>query len=102
MATEAATAVRDYAFGELSLSRLVSLIQQGNLTSRRVAEKVGMHLEREIVQHGRDYWLYAVFNCGSMPELHPVQDPARLGWEPIVKIDHYHTSAEQIIGGESR
>ena len=42
----------------------------------------------------RDYWLYAVFNCGSKPELHPVQDPARLGWEPIVKIDHYHTSAE--------
>jgi Protein NO VEIN, C-terminal len=50
----------------------------------------------------RDYWLYAVFNCGSKPELHPVQDPARLGWEPIVKIDHYHTSADQIIGGESR
>ena len=41
----------------------------------------------------QDYWLYAVFNCGSKPELHAVQDPARLGWEPIVKIDHYHTSA---------
>jgi hypothetical protein len=50
----------------------------------------------------RDYWLYAVFNCGSKPELHAVQDPARLGWEPIVKIDHYHTSAERIIGGESK
>jgi hypothetical protein len=50
----------------------------------------------------QDYWLYAVFNCGSKPELHSVQDPARLGWEPIVKIDHYHTSAEQIIGGESK
>ena len=50
----------------------------------------------------KDYWLYAVFNCGSKPELHAVQDPARLGWEPIVKIDHYHTSAEEIIGGESK
>jgi superfamily II DNA or RNA helicase len=50
----------------------------------------------------KDYWLYAVFNCGSKPELHAVQDPARLGWEPIVKIDHYHTSAQQIIGGESK
>jgi hypothetical protein len=50
----------------------------------------------------QDYWLYAVFNCGSTPELHPVRDPAKLGWEPIVKIDHYHTSAEAIIGAESR
>ncbi len=50
----------------------------------------------------QDYWLYAVFNCGSKPELHPVRDPAKLGWEPIVKIDHYHTSAEAIIGAESR
>jgi hypothetical protein len=50
----------------------------------------------------QDYWLYVVFKCGSKPELHSVQDPARLGWEPIVKIDHYHTSAEAILGGESR
>jgi nanoRNase/pAp phosphatase (c-di-AMP/oligoRNAs hydrolase) len=50
----------------------------------------------------QDYWLYAVFNCGSKPELHAVQDPARLGWEPIVKIDHYHTSAKAILGAESR
>ncbi|MCU1304909.1 MAG: helicase domain protein [Candidatus Sulfotelmatobacter sp.] len=50
----------------------------------------------------QDYWLYAVFNCGSKPELHPVQDPARLGWEPIVKIDHYHTSVEAILGAETK
>lgn len=48
-----------------------------------------------------DYWLYAVFNCGSTPELHAVQDPAKLGWEPIVKIDHYHTSPQAIIAAES-
>lgn len=42
LATEAATAVRDYAFGTLALPRLMSLIRQGNIASRRVAEKIGM------------------------------------------------------------
>lgn len=46
----------------------------------------------------KDYWLYAVFNCGSTPEIHVVQDPARLGWEPLVKIEHYHVAAKEILG----
>ncbi len=45
----------------------------------------------------RDYWLYAVFNCGVTPQLHAIQDPARLGWEPIVKVEHYHASAKKIL-----
>jgi len=48
-----------------------------------------------------DYWLYVVFNCGAKPEVHIVQDPARLGWEPLVKIEHYHTSPEVIFKGET-
>ena len=36
-----------------------------------------------------DYWLYAVFNCGSEPELHTIQDPARLDWKPVTKVEHY-------------
>ncbi len=47
----------------------------------------------------RDYWLYVVFNCGTAPELHAVQDPSRLGWEPLVKIEHYHVGAAAILGG---
>jgi hypothetical protein len=31
------------------------------------------------------------------PELHSVQDPGRLGWKPIVKIDHYHVGADVIL-----
>lgn len=46
----------------------------------------------------KDYWLYAVFNCGSTPEIHVVQDPARLGWEPLVKIEHYSVAAKEILG----
>ena len=50
----------------------------------------------------QDYWLYVVFNCGSSPDIHVVQDPAKLGWEPIVKIEHYHTSAQAILGAEAK
>lgn len=41
-ATEAAGAVREYAFGRLELARLVSPIRRDNRASQRVAEKVGM------------------------------------------------------------
>jgi len=46
----------------------------------------------------KDYWLYAVFNCGTLPQVHAVQDPARLGWKPIVKIEHYFIGAEAVKG----
>jgi superfamily II DNA or RNA helicase len=36
-----------------------------------------------------EYWLYAVFDCASQPELHPVRDPVRLGWQPVVTVEHY-------------
>jgi superfamily II DNA or RNA helicase len=45
----------------------------------------------------KDYWLYTVFNCGSKPEIHTVQDPVRLGWEPLVKVEHYHVSAQTVL-----
>ena len=43
-----------------------------------------------------DYWLYAVFNCGGTPELHTIQDPARLGWVAVVQVEHYHVGPEVI------
>ena len=45
-----------------------------------------------------DYWLYVVFNCGSQPEMHTVQDPARLEWTAVVKVEHYTVGAAQITG----
>jgi superfamily II DNA or RNA helicase len=47
---------------------------------------------------GCDYWLYVVFNCGSKPEAHAVQDPARLGWQAVVTVEHYRVSASSIQG----
>jgi SNF2 family DNA or RNA helicase len=45
----------------------------------------------------KDYWLYVVFNCGSTPQIHKVQNPAKLGWEPVKVIEHYHVGASQIL-----
>ena len=59
-ATEAAMAVRDYAFGVLRLPELISLIRVGNLASKRVAEKVGMTLAEEITRYGNRYWKYSI------------------------------------------
>ena len=47
-----------------------------------------------------DYWLYVVYNCGSTPELHPIQDPARLGWEPIMRVEHYQVTPGEILRNE--
>lgn len=60
LATEAAAAVRDYAFATLALPRLVSLIREGNHASRRVAEKVGLTLADTIRRGDQPYWLYAL------------------------------------------
>ena len=47
-----------------------------------------------------DYWLYVAYNCAETPELHVIKDPARLGWKPVVRVEHYHLGARQIIEAE--
>lgn len=64
-ATEAASAVRDYAFDILRLPELISLIRVGNLASKRVAEKVGMALEEEFTRYEIRYWRYSIKNPHS-------------------------------------
>ena len=54
-ATEAATAVRDYAFIELKLTRLVALIEPINQRSIGVARKIGMAYEKDIMLEGYDH-----------------------------------------------
>ena len=59
-ATEAASACRDVGFGEFGLTRLVSLIEAENVASWKVAEKVGMRLERDAEVHGISLRIYSV------------------------------------------
>ena len=49
LAPEAAAACRDYGFESLRAERLISLIRLENLPSRRVAEKVGLNLWKEVM-----------------------------------------------------
>src|SRR5262249_3363497 len=45
----------------------------------------------------QDYWLYVVFNCARQPEVHAIQDPVRMGWKPVVQVEHYHVEANEIL-----
>ena len=60
LATEAAEAVRDYAFNVLSLPRLISLIRIGNDAAKRVAERLGMTIISEFTRFGYRYWKYGI------------------------------------------
>jgi len=48
---------------------------------------------------GGDFWLYVVYNCAETPELHVIHDPARLGWKPVVRVEHYHLGPNEILRG---
>ena len=58
LATEAALAVRAYAFGVLGCERVISLIRPENGPSRRVAEKNGFRLDRVVFWRGYDHCVY--------------------------------------------
>jgi RimJ/RimL family protein N-acetyltransferase len=58
--TEAARAVRDHAFADLKLPRVISLIHPENVPSRRVAEKNGMKVEKEITFRGFPTLVFAI------------------------------------------
>lgn len=60
LATEAALACRDYGFDRLGLPALFAQIQPENTASRRVAEKIGMTLLRQIQRRGRTICLYGM------------------------------------------
>ena len=58
--TEAARAVRDHTFADLKLPRVISLIHPENIPSRRVAEKNGMKVEKEITFRGFPTLVYTI------------------------------------------
>ena len=60
LATEAATAIREYALNVLHLPGLISLIRVGNAASKRVSEKIGMFYVGEIIRNDISYWKYAI------------------------------------------
>jgi [ribosomal protein S5]-alanine N-acetyltransferase len=65
LATETATAVRDYAFRERGLPRVVSLIRPDNLPSQGVARKLGMGIVGTWNHAGQPHDIFAVESPGS-------------------------------------
>ena len=65
LATEAARACMDYAFNQLGRRRITSLIRPENLPSRRVAERNGMRIEKEIMRSGYRHYVYVKESDGS-------------------------------------
>jgi [ribosomal protein S5]-alanine N-acetyltransferase len=59
-ASEAARACRDYGFANLGVIRLISLIRPENLASRRVAEKNGMTIWKEVTRANLLHYVYAI------------------------------------------
>ncbi len=70
-ATEIAVALRDHAFEKMGITRLIALIDPDNGASQRIAEKVGMRFERDLVRPGGAIRrLYAV-TVGEKPDAKP-------------------------------
>lgn len=60
LATEAAQAILDYGFKKLNLRRLICRIDEENLASRKVAEKIGMAFEREAHDELGTFMIYSI------------------------------------------
>ncbi|MEI4771453.1 GNAT family N-acetyltransferase [Psychrobacillus sp. FJAT-51614] len=61
-ATEAALACKNYGFNQLKLNKMVSLIDKNNIPSIKVAERIGMHVEKIIHKWGKGVCVYAISN----------------------------------------
>jgi RimJ/RimL family protein N-acetyltransferase len=59
-ASEAACAVRDWAFAKKGLDRVISLIRPENLPSQAVARRLGMAPERDVLFHGLPHRVFAL------------------------------------------
>jgi len=62
LATEAATACRDWAFANLDYGELIAIIEPDNSRSIRVAEKLGMASRFDTVYHGRRVSVFGMDN----------------------------------------
>jgi ribosomal-protein-alanine N-acetyltransferase len=60
VAPEAASAARDWAFANLDVDHVISLVRPENAPSARVAEKIGMHVDREVEFKGLPHLVYRI------------------------------------------
>jgi RimJ/RimL family protein N-acetyltransferase len=76
-ATEIGRAVRDYAFHQLGIEHLISVISPDNRASIRVAERIGSTFEREVDMGGTPQAIYGQHHStGARGSVTPRHDPA--------------------------
>jgi ribosomal-protein-alanine N-acetyltransferase len=68
IATEAARECCRYAFEDLGMTRLISLIRPENVPSRGVAEKLGMTVEKEVTYGSAPAWPHYVYTLQATPD----------------------------------
>jgi ribosomal-protein-alanine N-acetyltransferase len=64
IAPEAAVAARDWAFANLDVDHVISLVRPENRASVRVAEKIGMDVDREVDYKGFRHRVYRIDRLG--------------------------------------
>lgn len=60
LAAEAARGCMEYAFQLLGRHRIISMIRPENVPSRRVAERNGLKIEKEVFWRGYRHYVYAI------------------------------------------
>ena len=60
IAPEAGSAARDWAFENLDVDHLISLVRPENIGSNRVAQKIGMHVDRDVDYKGLRHHVYRI------------------------------------------
>jgi [ribosomal protein S5]-alanine N-acetyltransferase len=76
-ATEAVSAIREYAFNVLCLPRLIAIIDPQNTASINVAKKVGMHYEKSVMLEGYTYpdHVYSIKNPARNDRIGSISNP---------------------------
>jgi RimJ/RimL family protein N-acetyltransferase len=59
-ATEAAIACKKYGFDQIKLKKIISLPDVHNIPSAKVAERIGMKIEKTIHKWGKDVFVYSI------------------------------------------
>src|SRR5689334_1516844 len=60
LAAEAARICMKYAFDRLGRRRIISMIRPENVPSRRVAERNGLRIEKQVFWRGYDHYVYSI------------------------------------------
>lgn len=60
LAAEAARGCMEFAFTRLNRQRIISMIRPENLPSRRVAERNGLKIEKEVFWRGYQHYVYVI------------------------------------------